>query len=170
MDEDRGAGGPRQGATSPIEWALAYAEFELRVATARANHELLISPKRATCDPDIIVALWSRWPFADITWLLPPTILAVVIDNRYRRLAHFGGADAQRRDARNRDRDRRRLSLILGDIRAISQPNRDQGLCGGRRGNRGSVRLAYSFAEQRNWPGMDPAIVGNASRSRAELG
>jgi hypothetical protein len=91
---DRGALSSEQDGQG-LEWALAYAEFGLRVAPARVNYDLLINPKRATCDPETIVALWGRWPFADVAWLLPPTILVVVIDNRYRRLAQFGGGDAR---------------------------------------------------------------------------
>jgi hypothetical protein len=73
---------------------LAYATFGLRVAPAHANGDLLVDRKAATCDPQIIAAMWDRWPFADVAWVTPPTIL-VVVENRYRRMAQFGRGDAR---------------------------------------------------------------------------
>jgi hypothetical protein len=75
--------------------ALAAVEFGLRVVPGCANGELLVNPKQATCDPQIITAIWARWPFADVAWIMPLTVVAAVVDNRYRRFAQFGGDDAR---------------------------------------------------------------------------
>jgi hypothetical protein len=86
--EQQGAG------CTPRTDALAYADFGLRVAPAGANGKLLVNPKQATCDPQIIRMFWSRWPHADIAWAAPKSIIVVTVSNRYRCLGWLGGGDA----------------------------------------------------------------------------
>jgi hypothetical protein len=93
--EERGSTGLGRGALTPCSDALVYAQFGLRVAPSRANGLLLVNPERATRNPRVIMQLWARWPFADIAWPLPPSAIAVVIDNRFRHLEQFDGRDAQ---------------------------------------------------------------------------
>jgi hypothetical protein len=80
--------------STPLDWAIAYANFGLRVSPARANGDLLGNLRTGTRDPRTLASMWAIWPFADIALPIPPNIIAVIVDNRYRLLPQFGDSDA----------------------------------------------------------------------------
>jgi hypothetical protein len=99
---------------TPRKDALAYAAFGLRVAPARANGDLLVDRKAATCDTRIIAAVWNRWPFADVAWRRPPfSPSSSTIDT----VAWRSSTEATRAVSRRRRSRRRRAARVSSSRR-----------------------------------------------------
>jgi putative DNA primase/helicase len=68
--------------TNSLAWAQAYAAHGLPIFPCRADKTPLTPHglKDATRDPTVIEDWLQRWPFADLAWALPATVVAVDID------------------------------------------------------------------------------------------
>jgi hypothetical protein len=71
--------------TSPLAWALAYAGYGIEVFPCTADKRPLTPNgfKDAATSPEIIRACWTRWPFADPAWALPPAVVVVDLDEKH---------------------------------------------------------------------------------------
>jgi hypothetical protein len=71
-------------AAAAADWALAYVAAGMAVFPVGANKKPLTEHgvKDATTDPDLILALWKRWPHAEIAWAVPAGVVVVDLDRK----------------------------------------------------------------------------------------